>query len=125
MEEKMGLDMYAFTTTEDVPAVDFGRPANLHQIHYWRKHPNLHGWMEKLYRKKGGQADDFNLAPVVLTEADLADLEGDVMADRLPVTAGFFFGESRPEEKQEDLDFIQKARAAIADGKKVFYTSWW
>jgi hypothetical protein len=41
------------------------------------------------------------------------------------LTTGFFFGESRPEEKQDDLDFIQKARAAIADGKKVFYTSWW
>jgi len=121
----MGLDMYAFTTTEDVPAVDFGRPENIQEIHYWRKHPNLHGWMERLYRKKGGQAEDFNVVPVLLTEADLAALRRDVMAERLPVTTGFFFGESRPEEKQADLDFIQKARAAIADGKKVFYTSWW
>ena len=24
------------------------------EIAYWRKHPNLHGWMEDLYYKKGG-----------------------------------------------------------------------
>jgi len=121
----MGLDMYAFTTPQDVPAVDFEEPANAQEIHYWRKHPNLHGWMERLYRRKGGRAEDFNVAPVLLTDADLTDLHRDVVADRLPLTTGFFFGESRPEEKQDDLDFIQKARAAIADGKKVFYTSWW
>ncbi|ODR91767.1 hypothetical protein A8M32_08600 [Sinorhizobium alkalisoli] len=23
-------------------------------LHYWRKHPNLHGWMERLYREEGG-----------------------------------------------------------------------
>jgi hypothetical protein len=33
-------------------------------MHYWRKHPDLHGWMEKLCRAKGGKFDDFNLAPV-------------------------------------------------------------
>ena len=25
------------------------------ELHYWRKHPNLQGWMENLYREKGGQ----------------------------------------------------------------------
>ena len=34
---------------DDLPDVE--------QIHYWRKHPNLHGWMEDLYRAKGGAAE--------------------------------------------------------------------
>jgi hypothetical protein len=121
----MGLDMYAYTTTGDVPEVDFEGPDDTAELHYWRKHPNLHGWMERLYRKKGGRDEKFNCASVLLTEADLAVLNSDVIGDRLPFTEGFFFGVSRPEEKQDDLDFIQKARAAIAEGKKVFYTSWW
>jgi hypothetical protein len=121
----MGLDMYAYATTDDIPDVDFAEPSDSVKLQYWRKHPNLHGWMERLYRKKGGGAEDFNFVPVLLTEADLATLHDDVIADRLPETVGFFFGTSRPEEKQDDLDFIQKARAAISEGKKVFYTSWW
>jgi hypothetical protein len=30
------------------------------ELHYGRKHPNLHGWMEALYYAKGGAADTFN-----------------------------------------------------------------
>jgi hypothetical protein len=45
----MGLDMYAMTTTEAVAdAVDF-KVGIAAELHYWRKHPNLHGWMEALY----------------------------------------------------------------------------
>ncbi|ASY66520.1 hypothetical protein SJ05684_b55380 (plasmid) [Sinorhizobium sojae CCBAU 05684] len=28
-------------------------------LHYWRKHPNLHGWMEHLY-PRGGKDAIFN-----------------------------------------------------------------
>jgi hypothetical protein len=56
----MGLDMYAMTTPLSVPdMVDFEvKEAN--ELHYGRKHPNLHGWMEALYYAKGGAADTFN-----------------------------------------------------------------
>ena len=48
----MGLDMYAMTTHEKPSApVDFEAGESL-ALHYWRKHPNLHGWMESLYRAK-------------------------------------------------------------------------
>jgi hypothetical protein len=30
--------------------VYFNAGEDLAAIHYWRKHPNLHGWMEQLYR---------------------------------------------------------------------------
>jgi hypothetical protein len=125
MEQHMGLDMYAFTTAADIPAVDFKRPADAAELFYWRKHPNLHGWMEALYRAKGGTDPEFNINAVRLEPADLDVLEAAVNAEKLPLTAGFFFGESQPEDKQDDLDFIAKARAALASGRKVFYTSWW
>ena len=37
------------------------------ELHYWRKHPNLHGWMESLYYEKGGTADNFNCVNLQLT----------------------------------------------------------
>ncbi|HWJ87620.1 MAG TPA: phosphoglycerate kinase [Pelagibacterium sp.] len=89
----MGLDMYAHTTTEK-PAVAFGFKADdADRIHYWRKHPNLHGWMEDLYFQKGG-TELFNCITLTLTTEDLDRLEADVRAGNLPPTAGFFFGES-------------------------------
>ena len=121
----MGLDMYAHTTHEDIPAVDFGRPNDAEEIFYWRKHPNLHGWMEKLYRKKGGGDPDFNLAPVRLEAADLNALEKAVEADSLPHTIGFFFGESQPEDREDTLNFIRLARLALASGKRIYYYAWW
>jgi hypothetical protein len=125
MELHMGLDMYVYTTTADIPAVDFDDPEDAAEFFYWRKHPNLHGWMEALYRAKGGSDQKFDLNTVRLEPADIDALEAAVNADELPFTTGFLFGESRPEDKQNDLEFIQKARAALNDGFKLFYTSWW
>jgi hypothetical protein len=94
-------------------------------LYYWRKHPNLQGWMQQLYRAKGGQGKQFNGNTVRLDAADLDALEREVEAGGLPETTGFFFGESRPEHADEDREFIKLARAAIAQGYVVFYDSWW
>ena len=121
----MGLDMYAFATKEGLPApVDFPAPEAEH-LHQWRKHPNLHGWMEELYRAKGGGQDSFNCVNIQLTADDLQILEADIMASNLPSTEGFFFGASDGTELEDDLAFIAKARAAIAGNLSVYYTSWW
>ena len=123
----MGLDMYAYATEKASSAEDFLEldHENREEIFYWRKHPNLHGWMEALYRSKGGTEEDFNCIPVRLDPSDLDALEATVKGDALPLTAGFFFGISDGSEKADDLEFIRKAREAIADGDTVFYTSWW
>ena len=125
----MGLDMYAFaapqnTITQDV---DFNTDAlpEMSELHYWRKHPDMHGWMEALYFAKGGQRDCFNCTPVRLTLDDLAELEMAIKTGDLPETSGFFFGYSDGTEIQDDLAFVQKAREAIEAGKAVFYDSWW
>lgn len=45
----MGLDMYAhFLFEAPATAVDF-EVANYGELHYWRKHPNLHGWMARFF----------------------------------------------------------------------------
>ena len=124
----MGLDMYAYATKAKLKSeVDFTE-TNLkpEEVHYWRKHPNLHGWMHELYLSKGGDKhSDFNGDCVVLTEFDLEILEQDIKGNNLPNTSGFFFGQTDGDEVQDDLDFVAKAREAITDGKTVYYTSWW
>ncbi len=97
------------------------------QLFCWRKHPNLHGWMQRLYEQRGGklfQCGNF-YGPVALIAEDLEALERDVLANALPHTMGFFFGASQPEDKEGDLEFIAKARAAVAEGLYLYYTPTW
>jgi hypothetical protein len=123
----MGLDMYALSTkAKPQTEVDFSTK-NFEQteLHYWRKHPNLHGWMQNLYDMKGGTSSDFNGDCVVLDSEDLDNLEQDIKDGNLPDTSGFFFGQSDSDSDLDDLEFVQKARNEIANGKTVYYTSWW
>ena len=63
----MGLDMYASTTNRHLTSsVDLSCGDADQVIHQWRKHPNLHGWVENVYRRKGG-SQEFNCTPVQLT----------------------------------------------------------
>jgi hypothetical protein len=130
----MGLDMYAFRVkAEDViddfnvRGQDAGREDDLEELAYWRKHHDLHGWMERLYRSKGGDKESFNCVPVRLTMEDLQSLAMDVTKGRLPETVGFFFGNNPPDPDSvaQDMEFIGKAMAAIAVGDAVYYDSWW
>jgi len=120
----MGLDMYAYKTKQSVPQLGFEMPEDAVQIAYWRKHPNLHGWMEALYYRKGG-TELFNCTQIKLKLSDLVELEEAVIGNHLPYTTGFFFGESCPEDKGNDLAFILIAREALRSGFNVFYSSWW
>ena len=125
----MGLDMYAFAVAKQdaIGEFEMARDCEREELHYWRKHHDLHGWMEKLYRSKGGDADSFNCIPVELTLDDLDDLQQALLDDNLPRTSGFFFGDNPPdlETMREDLMFVQKCRIAIKEGKVVYYDSWW
>ena len=126
----MGLDMYAMVrSTKPETAVDFKSEDGVEEmeLHYWRKHPNLHGWMENLYYLKGGKADSFNCVNVELDLDDLNQLERHITEGQLPQTSGFFFGQSNLDEDEikDDLEFIRDARRAISEGMSVFYTSWW
>ncbi len=132
----MGLDMYAFKVKpEDAVDATTLKPRDEvsespEEIAYWRKHHDLHGWMEQLWvTKTGGNpaGDTFNCRPVRLDEDDLFELEQDVRRNNLPQTTGFFFGNNPPdtESLERDLEFIAKARTAIKEGYLVYYDSWW
>ena len=133
----MGLDMYAFSfdpaKLKDPTAqinLDFvredGEERLVTELAYWRKFNHLHGWMERLYKEKGGE-DTFNCEVVRLTEEDLDKLEADWKAGKLTATEGFFFGggEWYPEYDEAIAKFLMDARAQLAEGKGVFYDSWW
>ena len=102
------------------------------EIAYWRKHPNLHGWMEQLWRYKM-QADNrdpdqhtFNGIELELDWQDIDELEQDINNNNLPQTQGFFFGNDADEHyKETDLEFVKRARAELFLGLKVFYNSSW
>ena len=131
----MGLDMYVQRVVKpDEPSpihliteADYApfEGAQVEDLFYWRKHPNVHGWMANLYYKKGGRDEDFNGSTVVLTKEDIDQFEQDVLNGNLPETSGFFFGESDDSRKEEDLEFIAKARKELEKGNVIFYTSWW
>jgi hypothetical protein len=144
----MGLDQYAYVASKagernefykqdltyntetgdwDVPAGGIAKPR---EIAYWRKHPNLQGWMRKLWEAKGTPGctpdADFNGSDLELTWEDLDMLEEDVQSGNLPKTAGFFFGNDSDEYyKEHDLKFIRQAKAELLCGLKVFYDSSW
>lgn len=139
----MGLDMYAYAgrdgqreayqeqegdwdpvTQEWVSKGPVSKPV---ELAYWRKHPNLHGWMQKLWEAKGGNGN-FNGDELELTWEDVDMLENDIKSGVLAKmnTEGFFFG--KPSDNhyyQQDLKFCVDAKAEIFLGFKVFYNSSW
>ena len=139
----MGLDMYAYVGAEgqrdafyegsefDKELGEFVNPrmSRPRELAYWRKHPNLHGWMEQLWIEKSdarNDPDDFNGVELELTWEDLERLEQDILAQDLPHTEGFFFGDPRDDYyREQDLKFIRDAKAELFCGLRVFYNSSW
>ena len=141
----MGLDMYAYVAARAGQQNEFYEGAtwdpelkesvNPHverprEIAYWRKHPNLHGWMAELWMKRGGNelrdTNNFNGIELELSWDDLDDLEHAVRNRELPKTSGFFFGNDADEHYYEqDLEFILMTKAEAFVGLKVFYNSSW
>ena len=140
----MGLDQYAYaamragqdreyweTCTKD----DSGEWVNHNvpkprELMYWRKHPNLQGYMEQLWTQRGrpdaGESDMFNGIELELMFEDIELLEQIIREGQLPATRGFFFGDNSDEYyRDQDLAFCREARAALFLGERVFYNSSW
>ena len=123
----MGLDQYGLARRGEAKTDDEGYTyyEDSMELAYWRKHPNLQGWMEDLYHEKGGEGE-FNCVDLELTLEDLEALEESLDEEALPETAGFFFGtDSSDYYAEADREFIVQARAAIKQGYTVIYSSWW
>jgi hypothetical protein len=133
----MGLDQYMYVATKTGAYEDYYADYNKHggdhttgtpprEIAYYRKHPNLHGWMEQLYRSKGGDVDSFNGVELELTWQDIDLLEQAILNNQLPSTKGFFFGDTADDYyRKQDLEFVKNARAELFMGLRVFYNSSW
>lgn len=138
----MGLDQYLFKTKqtpEQVLSEDYDSNQSK-EIAYWRKHPNLQGYMKQVWEQKYQERvkhlqetqensfgdNQFNCEKVILTIEDLDNWEKAVNNKEYPPTTGFFFGSEKDEEyKEHDLETIKEAREAINEGYTIYYDSWW
>jgi len=119
----MGLDQFAYVSGN----------ANHRELAYWRKHPNLQGWMRNLWEMRGKPGSDssdptFNGIELELSWEDIDQLERDINENRLSElkTTGFFFGQPTDDYYRDtDLEFIKNARSELFMGLKVFYNSSW
>lgn len=130
----MGLDMYlrgSHYNSEHSHKGDIKRPMleNKYNISdyniefgYWRKHPDLHGYIVKEFAK--GEDDCQNIP---LTETDIDKIIMAIRDDKLLKDhSGFFFGNStqneyyKPEEKTYAINCFEKAKQFLIDGKRIY-----
>ena len=143
----MGLDMYAYSANKAGAQSEYWDNGNYNEktgefvstctkpkeLAYWRKHPNLHGWMERLWEEKGrpgaeSPTETFNGVELELTWDDIDQLERDIKSGVVSKlgTTGFFFGNPSDDYYYEhDLKFCIDAKAELFLGRRVFYNSSW
>jgi hypothetical protein len=141
----MGLDQYAYAGNRPDQREEFYETAEKNdagewvsdqtirprELAYWRKHPNLQGYMERLWRSRLSldspyHQANFNGIEIELCWADIEQLEQVILNRELPATQGFFFGDNSDEHyRDRDLEFCREARAALFLGERVFYNSSW
>lgn len=85
------------------------------RLGYWRKHPNLHGFIVNAFA--GGKDDCQEIA---LSVENLQTIIDAVKEQSLPNTTGFFFGKSEgsEEERAEDIKILEGAIAWLQGGDK-------
>jgi hypothetical protein len=142
----MGLDQYAYAGAKPGQREEFYQTADKtehngwvsdqvarpRELAYWRKHPNLQGFMQLLWQQRGCPGSEnildasFNGVELELTWQDIDDLEQAILNRELPETRGFFYGDNSDEHyRDRDLAFCREARAALFLGERVFYNSSW
>ena len=74
------------------------------RLGYWRKHPNLHGYIVQTF----AEGVD-NCQRIDLNAQAIEKIIDAVTRDDLPHTEGFFFGATDGTEKDEDLRILKAA----------------
>jgi len=149
----MGLDQYAgtirtqtyeYTTPTGETKVDEYQTAGPFQ---WRKHARLQEFMNSIYMKRNklqskweteedsnGQrwSNPISWESIELKSEDIDELEKAINSgySEYFCDGGFFWGHQFQEEaakdyKEKDLEFVQFAREALADGETVVYECSW
>lgn len=110
----MGLDMYLCGNKYLMQ--DFREPENdLKEdgyrvcvkeldLGYWRKHPNLHGYIVNTFAKGVDECQR-----IELSKEDIENIVEAIESNELPHTDGFFFGASDGTERERDLEILNNA----------------
>jgi hypothetical protein len=124
----MGLDMNLYgrkslwTHDENNVRKEDGFPVGVVELElgYWRKHPNLHGYIVNEFAKGVDECQKIDLDAEALSKIAVA-----VRANKLPHTTGFFFGSSDwwADQTEEVAAVFDRARAwtAMKDRDHEFY----
>lgn len=108
----MGLDMYLMDEATNT------------EIGYWRKHPNLHGYIVNTF---ANGVDECQKIP--LSEDDIKNIIQAVKTKSLPHTTGFFFGSSDGSEDKYTIDTFNKALDVMNSTPKskrsIYYQASW
>ncbi len=101
------------------------KKGELIDLGYWRKHPNLHGYIVQTFAGGEDECQEIDLSAENIREI-LAAIE----ADELPETTGFFFGATDGTEKDEDLRIFREALAWLEAKddeawRSIYYQASW
>lgn len=69
------------------------------EIGYWRKHPNLHGYIVREFADGVDECQE-----IMLDEDNVKQIMAAIKSKELPETTGFFFGVSHNDEAQIEND---------------------
>jgi hypothetical protein len=107
----MGLDMYLngeryFMDRPAREGGEFTKKSEIYELGYWRKHPNLHGYIVENFADGKDECQE-----IPLDEEGLLQIMAAIRAKELPHTVGFFFGVSdgTDEEAEHDISVFQAA----------------
>lgn len=132
----MGLDMYL--TGRKYLATRWNEPAKQRKednhrvsaveldLGYWRKHPNLHGFIVKTFAEGKDECQEISLDKKALEAILIA-----INDKNLPHTDGFFFGTSDGSERDEDFKIISAALSWLSEPheeneyRDVYYRASW
>lgn len=97
------------------------------ELGYWRKHPNLHGYIVNTFASGKDECQQIDLS-----KENLENIITAVNEKRLPHTEGFFFGQSynNEEEREKDIKIILGALKWLEPSgdksyRRIYYQASW
>jgi len=96
----MGLDMYLTGDEYLMKPRERGNLKSMqYDLGYWRKHPNLHGYIVQTFADGADECQEIELSAGAVKQIIEA-----IKSRQLPETTGFFFGSSDDSDEQIGYD---------------------